>query len=66
MMFTTVEHAFQAAKTLDIEKRMEIAALPTPGKAKRAGRELEIRKDWEDTVEEIVQERGNGKILPSL
>jgi glycine cleavage system H protein len=25
-----------------------------------------IKQDWEDTVEQIVQERGDGKILPPL
>ncbi len=45
--YPTSEHAFQAAKTLDAEKRQMIAILDTPGKAKRAGRKLEIRPDWE-------------------
>lgn len=47
VVFPTVEHAFQAAKTLDRSQRLAIAALPTPGKAKRAGRKLDLRGDWE-------------------
>lgn len=46
--YPTVEHAFQAYKTLDINKRKEIAKLDTPGKAKRVGRKIKLREDWED------------------
>jgi len=46
--FDTVEHAFQAAKTLDVGQRMLIAGEATPGKAKRAGRKVTLRGDWED------------------
>lgn len=44
--FPTLEYAFQAAKTKDASKRRHIALLMTPGKAKRAGRELSLRSDW--------------------
>ena len=46
--YPTSEHAFAAEKTLDMEKRKEIASLPTPGQAKRAGRNLVLRENWED------------------
>ncbi|MGB9848897.1 MAG: NADAR family protein [Moorellaceae bacterium] len=45
--FPTVEHAFQAAKTLDTRERRRIALLPTPSEAKRAGRRVKLRGDWE-------------------
>lgn len=45
--YPTAEHAYQAAKTLDHGLRLRIAALPTPGEAKRAGRALVLRADWE-------------------
>ena len=54
IVFPTVEHAFQAAKTLNITKRKEIAALPTPGQAKRAGRSVELRPDWEDIKIDVI------------
>ena len=44
--YTSSEAVFQAQKTLDIELRKEIAVMP-PNKAKRAGRKLEIRPDWD-------------------
>lgn len=44
--YPTVEHYFQAAKTLDFDTRLKIAAAPTPGKAKRLGRHVNLRSDW--------------------
>lgn len=53
--YPTVEHAFQAAKTLNMNQRKEIAALKTPGEAKRAGRrEVILRKDWEKVKDGIM------------
>ncbi len=46
--FKTVEHAYQAMKTMDRETRQAIANLTTPGQAKRAGRNVNLRKDWEE------------------
>lgn len=45
--YPTAEHAFQAAKTLDPEVRGRMAQEPTPGRAKRLGRSLELRPDWD-------------------
>lgn len=45
--FQSVEHAYQAAKTLDRQEKLNIAILDTPGKAKRAGQKVDIRPDWE-------------------
>jgi N-glycosidase YbiA len=57
--FPTSEHAYQAAKTMDGNERLRIAQLPTPGEAKRAGRYLRLRRDWEsiklDVMEEILR-----------
>ena len=56
IVFPTVEHAFQAAKTLNMTKRKEIAALPSPGHAKRAGRSVELRPDWEEIKIDVMLE----------
>lgn len=45
--YPTVEHFFQAAKTLDIQECKAIAAAKTPGLAKRMGRSVQLRPDWE-------------------
>lgn len=48
MEFRSVEHAYQAAKTLDRKARRMIQIQPKPGDAKRAGRRLAgIRPDWD-------------------
>ena len=44
--FPTVEHAYQAAKTNDVRKRMEILDLPTAYKANRAGTRLGQPAHW--------------------
>jgi ribA/ribD-fused uncharacterized protein len=49
IVYPTVEHAYQAAKTLDQVTRERIARQPSPGAAKRAGRDVELRLYW-DTI----------------
>lgn len=44
--YPSVEHAYQAAKTLDVQLRHRIAVLPMPGQAKRMGGTLELRSNW--------------------
>lgn len=48
------EHAFQAAKSLNPACRLEVAAAGTPGKAKRMGRNLQLRSDWENVKYDIM------------
>lgn len=54
--YPTNEHAFQAAKTLDLEERKAISSLPTPGQAKRAGRRVSLRPDWEEVKFDVMKE----------
>jgi hypothetical protein len=44
----TVEHAFQAMKSLSEDERETIRNLSTPGEAKKAGKQVNLRTDWED------------------
>ena len=46
ILYPTVEHAYQASKTLDPILHRKIAMEPTPGRAKRWGRRLELQPDW--------------------
>ena len=59
--YPTVEHAFQAAKTLDNNTRKKIAAAPHPAEAKRMGRSLYLRADWEKVkfkvMEDLIREK---------
>ena len=43
-------------KTLDNEKRKEIADADTPGQAKRMGRTVQLRPDWEESKYKIMKE----------
>lgn len=45
--FPSVEHAYQAAKTLDTDVRRKIAKM-SAGQAKRAGRSVKLRPNWEE------------------
>lgn len=50
----TVEHIFQAAKTLDENKREQIRFASTPAKAKQLGRKVKLRPDWEGVKQEVM------------
>jgi len=52
--YPSVEHAFQAEKTLDMEIRKKIAKAPTPGYAKKMGRKLKLRPDWEELKDVVM------------
>lgn len=56
--YRTSEHAYQAAKTTDLFERTCIQQAHTPGQAKRLGRRITIRPDWDaiklDVMEEIL------------
>lgn len=45
--YPSSEHAYMASKTLDMGIRREVATLKTAGDAKRFGRKIKLRADWE-------------------
>ena len=59
-VFPTTEHAFQAAKTLDKAAREKIRN-GTPGQAKRLGRKIKIRDNWDEmrlsTMESLLRQK---------
>lgn len=55
MTFQTVEHAFQAAKTVDRERREWIRLSNTPGIAKRRGRKIQLRPHWEGIKIDVMR-----------
>ena len=56
IIFPTVEHFFQAAKTVNMDDYNMIAAAETPGRAKRLGKRVELREDWEQVKDDIMLE----------
>ena len=53
--YPTVEHYFQAAKALDLDTRLKIAAAPTPGEAKSLGRHVNLRPDWNIIKSDVMR-----------
>ena len=56
IIYPTNEHFFQAMKTLDINERKAIANASTPGLAKKMGRSVSLRPDWEDIKDDVMLE----------
>lgn len=56
IMYPTVEHAYQAAKTEDQAVRLLIYAQPTPARAKLQGKNVRLRKGWDEIKFGIMQE----------
>jgi hypothetical protein len=54
--YPTVEHAYQAAKTLEPKDREKIRGLSTPGLARKLGRKLTKRPDWPEVKVEIMRD----------
>lgn len=52
--YGSVETAFQAAKTLSYEERKAFESL-SPREAKRLGRRVSLRPDWENVKEKIME-----------
>lgn len=55
--YPSVEHFYVAQKTIDTDFQQQIAEVPTSGKVKRVGQQLELREDWE-TIKVAVMEEG--------
>ena len=53
--YTNNEAAFQAQKSTDIADRLRFSELP-PSQAKRLGRRIALRKDWEQVKISIMTE----------
>ena len=56
IMFPSVEHAYQAAKSLDEEVRLRIMRIGSAGQAKRAGKKVILRPNWESLKLDIMLE----------
>ena len=52
--YRSVEHAYQAAKTLDFAQRRAIQDAPTPRDAKRWGRRITIRPNWDEDKLDVM------------
>jgi ribA/ribD-fused uncharacterized protein len=55
LWYPSVEHAYQAAKTLDETEKKVIALAATPGEAKKRGKKLVLREDWESVKVDFMR-----------
>ncbi len=62
LTFKSSEAAFQAAKCADIADRIKFVDM-TPGQAKRAGRKVKLRSDWESVKISIMHEILHAKFV---
>ena len=53
-VWPTAEHAFQAAKTLDLMERKRVRAASSPAGAKRLGRRVTLRPDWDRIKDDVM------------
>ncbi len=53
-IYPSVEHAYQAAKSLRPYERQKVREAETPGLAKRLGKTLTIRPDWEEVKIKVM------------
>lgn len=56
VIYKTSEHAFQAAKTNDSKLRNKIKNAQNPGQAKKLGKQVPLRNDWEEIKYDIMLE----------
>lgn len=53
--YSTVEHAFQALKTENPTEREIVRTARTPGQAKKLGRRVTLRADWESVKVSVMK-----------
>ena len=63
IVYPNAESAFQAQKTLNVEERRKFSMLKNPVQAKRLGRKVKLRDDWEEAKLDIMTEIVSQKFL---
>lgn len=64
LVYPTVEHGMQAAKTINLLDREKIRLAKTPAEAKRIGRKVQMREGWDDVKIAIVADLIRQKFTP--
>ncbi len=55
--YQTVEHYYQSSKCVDFKEKLMIQNAETPSKAKRLGKKVKIRQDW-DIIKDSIMYNG--------
>jgi hypothetical protein len=56
IVYPSVEHFYQAMKSDDPESRRLISQAPSPGEAKRMGKSVDMKCDWDEIKEDVMFE----------
>lgn len=64
--YPTVEHAYQAAKTLDLQGRATIHQSNSPSQAKTRGTWVKLRPDWEQIKLKVMKDLVRQKFYSSV
>jgi ribA/ribD-fused uncharacterized protein len=54
-VYLTSEHLYQALKTLDPDEHEYVRVAPTPNEAKKRGKKITKREDWDEVKDEIMK-----------
>lgn len=69
-LYPTIEHAYQASKTIDQKNRELIRKTKSPGDAKKLGRSLILRDDWFEVriniMKSLIKEKFENPFLRHL
>lgn len=55
VIYPSTEHAYVAAKTLNRQVRDDVRRCKTAGEAKRVGRSISLRPDWNEVRTELME-----------
>lgn len=66
VVWKSLEHAYQAAKTDSSKKRTEIYGLSLPGKAKKVGKKVPLRPGWDAMRIEVMRSLVRNKFTQNL
>lgn len=66
LTFSSVEHAYQAAKSEDLAVRKLVQSCTSAAAAKKQGRAIQLREDWDDIKFHIMEQLVNQKFSDSL
>lgn len=56
ILYPTVEHAYQAAKTMSSSTKVFISMLKKPGDAKKMGQRVKVRPNWEELKLPVMEQ----------
>ena len=55
VVYLTAEHFYQSRKTINEMERFAVIEQPTPGRAKREGKKVTLRTDWDIVRNQVMR-----------